>query len=180
MALATWWRNDPLPELPALPQFTANRTTDKALVAQVAQLTEQEVTTRIQTGSEPYIAYLDQTPVAYGWIASQVGEVVEIMLRFSLPPRQLYLWDFATLPEWRGNSIYPHLLQEIVRQHMDRIERFWILYAPGNAASESGIHKAGFQSVLDFSIENASFSGHPLVDDERAKIGADLLQIPLV
>ncbi|WP_151759454.1 GNAT family N-acetyltransferase [Dictyobacter vulcani] len=162
MALATWWQGDPLPELAPLPDFSVGVARDRAALANLAHLTEEEVTRRVRTGSQAYIAYLGRDAVAYGWEATHFGEIVEIGLRFMVPDRQRYLWDFATLPNWRGRGIYPRLLQAIMRQHITNIERFWILYKPDNIISEKGIHKAGFQSILDFSIEAHGFLGHPL------------------
>jgi GNAT superfamily N-acetyltransferase len=179
MALATWWQGDPLPELAPLAQFSARPSTDTSLLARLVQITEVEVQTRIQSGSSAYVAYIDQIPTGYGWVAAKAGEVVEINLHFNLPPRNSYLWDFATLPDWRGKGIYPHLLQSIVRQESHNFDRHWILYAPFNLASRAGIHKAGFQSLLEFNFDNQGFTAQALIESKRLQTAADLLGVSL-
>ena len=179
MALATWWQGDPLPELAPLAQFSAHPSMDIPLLASLVQIDKDEIQARLQSGNVPYIAYIGRVPTGYGWVASRAGEVVEINLHFDLPPRNSYLWDFATLPEWRGKGIYPHLLQSIVRQESATFDRHWILYAPFNLASRAGIHKAGFQSLLEFNFDDHGFSAQPLIASDRLSTAAALLGIPL-
>ncbi len=179
MALATWWHGDPVPVLNPLPQFLAYPSTDIPLLASMIQITEDEVHTRIRAGSIPYIAYVDQVPTAYGWVASRIGEVIEIDLHFALPSRNCYLWDFATLPDWRGKGLYPHLLQSIIKQESVKFDRFWILYSPFNLASRIGVHKAGFQSLLEFNFDNGDIQAQPLINSDRLQTAANLLHISL-
>lgn len=179
MALATWWQGDPLPDLAPLAHFSAHPSTDISLLASLVQVKEDKIRSRIQSGSVPYVAYIDQVAAGYGWVASKAGDVIEINLHFDLPARNSYLWDFATLPEWRGKGIYPHLLQSIVRQESTNFDRHWILYAPFNLPSRAGIHKAGFQSLLEFNFDNGSFTAQPLIASERILPAVTLLGIPL-
>jgi hypothetical protein len=58
-----------------------------------------------------------------------------------------YLWNFVTLPAFRGRGIYPRLLEAIIEAESVEAETFWIAYAPENHASAAGIHKAGFRTV---------------------------------
>ncbi len=151
MPFATWWRGDPLPDLPPQPTFAAERSQDISLIARLTELPESVVATRFQHGHHPYLAVIDEQPAAYGWVATQQGGISELHFSFNVADYAIYLWDFLTLPAWRGRGIYPHLLQEIIRQEQ-MIERFWIGFAPGNDASEHGIRKAGFEVVGDFVI----------------------------
>ncbi len=107
MALGTWWRGDALPDLPPLSSFSIRITEDKQLLSTLNNLSLQEVDNRLQTGNHAYFAFVDETLVAYGWVATQNGGVREIQLSFTLAPQNRYLWDFQTLPEWRGRGIYP-------------------------------------------------------------------------
>ena len=139
----------------------------------------QEVDTRLQNGNHAYLAFLQETPVAYGWVATQSAG--EIGLSFTLPQHNSYLWDFQTLPEWRGRGIYPHFLQEILLQEMNTVERFWILYKPGEIAAEKSIRKAGFLFLGELVLTKGQVSGISLFNrDERARIGADVLNLPVV
>src|SRR6266700_1318481 len=152
MALGTWWHNDPLPKLAPLPQFSARPSTDTRLIAHLTGLFPQEIEQRSQSGNHIYLAYMGHSPAAYGWVAMQEGRVSEIELFFKLSPGDCYLWDFKTLPEWRGRGIYPHLLQQIIIQESQRADRFWIMYKHDNHISERGIRNAGFRIVGDLII----------------------------
>ena len=181
MALGTWWRGDTLPDLPALQSFSAHMSTDTALIAKMNDISVQEVDARMQNGNHAYVAFIKETPVAYGWVATQSAGVREIQLSFTLPPHNSYLWDFQTLPEWRGRSIYPHFLQAILRQEKSLVERFWILYKPGEIAAEKSIRKAGFLFVGELAITEGHVSGFTLFNtSDRAYIGATLLNLPVV
>ena len=181
MSLATWWRGDPLPDLPDLPSFSAARSTDVDLIAQLAEHPRQEIITRFADENRLYLAFSDQTPTAYGWVATREGRASEIHLDFLLASGNYYLWDFKTLPAWRGKTIYPHLLQAILRQEEQNAERFWILFAPQNSASAHGISHAGFQFVGDFILSGDHIQAISLYDrSERALAGAAVLNIPTV
>lgn len=52
-----------------------------------------------------------------------------------------------------GRGIYPRLLQHIVRLEGAEAERFWIIHAPENRASGSGIRKAGFTTSGEISFD---------------------------
>ena len=142
-----WWKGDPLPELEPLPGFHAAATDDDRLITDLAQLDVAEVRRRIERSHRPYVAYLDQQPVAYGWVATTQGAIDELSFTFAIPPRNRYLWDFVTLPAWRGRGIYARLLQTIIRQERVAADRFWIGHTVDNIASCQGILKAGFQQI---------------------------------
>jgi hypothetical protein len=71
--------------------------------------------------------------VAYGWVADAGAAIGELDVAFRLEANDRYLWDFVTLPAWRGRGVYPHLLQAILRA--EEGGRFWIINAPENVAS---------------------------------------------
>jgi GNAT superfamily N-acetyltransferase len=181
MALGTWWSGDSLPNLPTLPSFSILLSTDTQLISELTTLSLPEVEARFQNGNHIYLAFLEQIPVAYGWLADQTGSIDEIHLSFALPPRDCYLWDFLTLPAWRGRGVYPHFLQAIIRQEQVNIDRFWIMYVPGNHVAARSISKAGFIFVGDLIFTNNQISGITLFDtSERAHAGAALLNLPVV
>jgi GNAT superfamily N-acetyltransferase len=182
MALATWWQGDTLPDLRPLPHFSVRPSTDKQLIAQLAQLSIEEVERRFQVGNHLYLAYIDEEPVAYGWLATQHASIDEIQLSFNVTEKNCYLWDFATLLEWRGKSIYQHFLQDLIRQEVPHIERFWIGYVPDNKAAERAITNAGFQSIADISVVNGkALYSIPLPGNSEMKIlaCAEFFQLPI-
>ena len=182
MALATWWSDDPLPPLPPLPTFRAAVMTDIPLLARLAALDPTEVAARIADNHQPYLAWLGAEPTAYGWVAGAGATIGELGVAFTLPRGDRYLWDFATLPDWRGRGIYPHLLQRIVAaESTTGAARLWIIHAPENPASARGIVKAGFAPVGDLSFRASGGAGfHPFSEPIRAGVGAALLGVPLL
>ena len=181
MALGTWWRGDILPSLTTLSSFSIQQSNDREHIAQLNNISLQEFDQRIQNGNRVYLAFIAESLVAYGWVATRSAGVAEIGLAFTLPPQNYYLWDFQTLPEWRGRGIYPHFLQAIIRQEMHLVERFWILFQPGNVAAEHSIQKSGFLFVGELALTEGRVSGFTLFNNsERATIGASILNLPIV
>jgi GNAT superfamily N-acetyltransferase len=178
MALGCWWRGDPLPDLPSLQGFSTLIATDTQLVTHLTGLSQQEIEARFQHGHHAYIAFIEQVPVAYGWVAERTAGVREIQLSFTLSAQNRYLWDFQTFPAWRGRGVYPHFLQTIVRQEM--AERFWILYQPGNTAAVHSIEKAGFHFVGELVLSKGRVCAIELFEGgERAVAGAAFLNLPV-
>jgi hypothetical protein len=181
MALATWWRGDSVPNLSVLTGFRVEASRDEHLIAHINQLAQDEVRRRMHTGHQPFLAYVQSSPVGYGWIATQEASIGELDLRFALPATERYLWDFATLPEWQGYGIYPRLLQCILTQHVPTVERVWIIHAPENSPSGAGMTKAGLLPVGQLSFRSDGGVGLAPFDSlERAQAGAALLGIPLI
>jgi len=179
MALATWWRGDALPHPAPLAGLTIGVNDDANLIARLSDLAVEEIEARLAAGHRCYLAWLDGTPVSYGWVATLSASIGELSLAFDLPDGDRYLWDFVTLPEWRGRGIYPRLLHGIIEHEGGAAERFWIIYAPENAASGIGIAKAGFGSVGDLSFLRNDGVGTVALHPERAKMGARLLGVSL-
>jgi hypothetical protein len=102
-------------------------------------------------------------------------------LAFRLAGSDRYLWDFRTLPQWRGRGFYPKLLQSILRNEGRAEARFWIINAPENLASARGIDKAGFRVVGDLAVAQDGRAGLvPTADPDRASAGAKLLGVPVI
>ena len=98
----------------------------------------------------------------------------------SLQAGSRYLWDFFTVPAWRGNAIYPRLLQAIIA-HEAAAHRFWIGHDRSNIASAHGIAKAGFcEAGAVFRLPGGALamtcSGH----SDRAMAASDQFGIALV
>jgi len=147
IVLHTWRLGDPQPPLPHPLGFAAGPTDDDGLVARLAGLDRATVRARRRAGHRPYVAWLDGTPVAYGWSAGRRASIGEIGVRLALRPGAHYLWDFATLPAWRGRGVYPALLRAIVAHETPEAERFLIGHRASNLTSRRGIEKAGFREL---------------------------------
>lgn len=122
MALATWWASDPLLDLTLLSNFQVRLAADDAQLAAINRITVAEVEQRRRAGHLPYMGYMGGTAVTYGWVATREASIGELKLVFRIPPESRYLWDFATLPDWQGQGLYPRLLQAIVQAEV--AERF--------------------------------------------------------
>ena len=181
MALATWWAGDSLPTLAPLPGFRAKIIADGDAMARLAELDPAEVRARLDGGHWPYVATLDGIPAGYGWVAGAGATIGEMGISFVLPRGDRYLWDFATLPAWRGRGLYPHLLQGIIAVEAAEAARLWIIHAPENRASCRGIARAGFAPVGEISFRADGSVGFRPVDwSARARVGAALLGVPLL
>jgi GNAT superfamily N-acetyltransferase len=182
MSFATFWIEDTFTSIPSLPGFTAGPALDQDELAEINQLGRAEVTDRLTKGHRPYVARMDGQPVAYGWLATREISIGELDINVELPPDDRYLWDFATLPDWQGRGLYPRLLQSILEQEIQNAKRFWIIHAPENLPSGAGMSKAGFEFVGQLSFTPDGKVGLAPYSDstKRARIGADLLQVPII
>jgi GNAT superfamily N-acetyltransferase len=90
------------------------------------------------------------TIAAYGWVTHGVECVGELERLFHLRRDETYLWDFVTLPAWRGKRLYSALLSYIIYQlHREGVPRIWIGAGRQNRPSVRGIANAGFDHVVD-------------------------------
>jgi GNAT superfamily N-acetyltransferase len=89
---------------------------DVAALATPTGLEQREVEARLGAGKRCYGAHVGTAAAAHGWVAAAGAEIGELDVAFRLGSAERYLWDFRTLPAWRGRGLYPNLLQSIVRQ----------------------------------------------------------------
>lgn len=179
MSLSTWWAGDPLPHLQPVVGFWVTAAVGAGEIQAINGLTREEGERRLAFGNRLYVGYLGPAAVTYGWVATQAASIGELRAQFSISDSDRYLWDFATHPAFRGRGLYPRLLQAIMRA--EAAERFWIINAPENIPSASGIRKAGFTPVghLSFSSDGTpALASHGRQD--RGEAGAALLGVPLV
>jgi GNAT superfamily N-acetyltransferase len=153
MALAVKYAGTPLPKLTALSGLVIVELADATAMARLQNKEIHEIAERFNNGHRAYVAFLNGEPSAFGWIAMREAYIGELRAHFKLAHTDCYLWNFVTLPQFRGRGIYPRLLTAILTDE-EWVERFWIAYAPENRASASGILKAGFQPVADLSFDD--------------------------
>ena len=182
MSLATYWIEDPLSSLPALPGFDVMIDFDLHELTGINRISPSEGHARLNDGHLPYVARMDGQPVGYGWVATRTASIGELDLQFEFSSDDRYLWDFATLPDWQGRGLYPRLLQTILEREKGNAKRFWIIHAPENLPSGAGMSKAGFEFVGQLSFTaDGSVGLAPFSDTlDRARCGANLLNVPLI
>ncbi len=151
---------DQQPSLAPIPGLTVRRVTDTALMASLQQRRVEEMDDRFGFGHRAYVAFIDEQPAAFGWLAISGARIGELGIAFDIPVGDGYLWNFVTLPAFRGKGIYPRLLDAIVSIEREEAQRFWVAYAPENKASGTGIAKAGFTEIAELSFDEG---GRPAV-----------------
>jgi GNAT superfamily N-acetyltransferase len=182
MSLSTYWTEDTLSPLPALPGFDVVIDFDLHEHSGINRISQSEGLARLNDGHLPYVARMNGQPVGYGWVATRKASIGELDLDFELPSGDRYLWDFATLPDWQGRGLYPRLLQTILERESKNAKRFWIIHAPENLPSGAGMNKAGFESVGQISFTTDGSVGLAPYSDslDRARKGANLLGVPVI
>jgi len=91
--------------------------------------------------------------VAYGWVSFNEEFIGELNLRIRLLSGEAYIWDCATLPEFRQKHLYSALLAYIVAElRADKFRRVWIGADLENTVSQRGISRAGFVHVADLIV----------------------------
>ena len=155
MPFATRHRDDPRPELTPLPAFEVHHVWDASFMAALQDRPLADIERRMDAGHRAYVAWLHEEPAAWGWVATRSAEIGELAATFTLPAGERYLWNFVTLPAFRGRGIYPRLLEAIMEAESRDAERFWIGYAPENHASGAGIVRAGFSMQAEMSFDAA-------------------------
>ncbi|WP_224996220.1 GNAT family N-acetyltransferase [Cesiribacter sp. SM1] len=149
-------KQDELSPLPTVQGLEIQEVDDPRLMSVLGQISLEEARKRFANEHKAYVAYLHQVPAAFGWMAMGKARIGELNHEFILPLSHRYLWNFRTLPDFRGLGIYPQLLQYIIASEKAHSDCFWIMHAPENNASQRGIRKAGFKLVGKVSVVEGS------------------------
>lgn len=172
----TWWRGDSLPELSAVADLSIESVDESRATEAGIGLDTAEVASRRDRGHRLYLARIASDVVGWGWSARSTASIGELGITIALPPRNRYLWDFVTLPECRGQGIYPHMLQAII-VHEEDVKRFWVGHDFSNVASGRGILRSGFQLVAELYPEDDGFVLAPIDNPERTRLAASILGV---
>jgi ribosomal protein S18 acetylase RimI-like enzyme len=112
-----------------------------------------EMMRRLESGRRCYVAKVEGKLAAYGWVSFEEEMVGELNLRLRLVPGEAYIWDCATLPEFRRNLLYSALLTFINKDlHKEGLCRAWIGANLDNVPSQQGIARAGFHHVANLIV----------------------------
>lgn len=143
----------PLLNLPS--KLRIEETGDVSLLSRIGKISPEDVIVRLANDHLAFVAYMNNEPAGFGWMARSTAKIGELNHTFILPERNRYLWNFRTLEAFRGMGIYPALLQFIIRYESRKADRFWIIHAPENTASSRGIIKAGFNYVGKLTVDES-------------------------
>ena len=176
-----WWRGDTLEPVEASPDLAIEIDPALSVMSSFSDFPKAEIRRRLESGNRAVIGLVGGQLAAIGWSAAGQFEIGELGLDLQLPDGDRYLWDFVTLPEWRGQGIYPALLQSFIVQESG-VQRFWVGHDLDNVASRRGILKAGFQTVGEIYASEDTGPGFVARGNapERAGKAAELLQLPLI
>jgi ribosomal protein S18 acetylase RimI-like enzyme len=113
-----------------------------------------EILKRFENGRRCYAAWVEDEIAAYGWVSLDEEFIGELKLRLKLLEGEAYIWDCATLPEFRQRHLYSALLVHILRElQAEGLCRVWIGADLENIASQRGIARAGFHHIADLVVD---------------------------
>jgi ribosomal protein S18 acetylase RimI-like enzyme len=151
-----------------------------ALLAQAMELdSQEEVLRRLGAGKQCFAGIVDGKIATYGWVTFDKELIGELRLHIQLSQGEAYIWDCATVPEYRGLRLYPALLWYIIEDLWSQgFKRVWIGADNDNVPSQVGMRLCGFCPIADFVLDYALafrafwIRGHPgapaeLVEDAR-------------
>ena len=147
MSLYTFSCSDKFTSVKIPAGLSIEESTDIMLLSRLGNTTFEDVTGRLANENKAFVAFINNKPAAFGWMARDNARIGELNHEFILPAGNRYLWNFRTLEAFRGLGIYPALLQYILQNGDTEANRFWIIHAPENNASLKGIQKGGFEYV---------------------------------
>lgn len=108
-----------------------------------------EVRRRLARGARAFVARVEGRVAAYGWVSVGAECIGELEREISLPPGEAYVWNCATLPEFRRRGLYTAILRHAVAVlGREGCRRIWIGAALSNHPSVRGFVAAGFRPVL--------------------------------
>lgn len=177
--LALRHRSDPLPDFHPIDALSCHREDEAHMLAGLQSRPVEVMERRLAERHHAYVARLDGEPAAFGWVATDQAVIGELDAVIHLPRRHRYLWNFVTLPRYRGRGIYPRLLRAIIEAERAEAEWSWIMYAPENRASGAGIAKAGFTSVAAVAFNESGRGAFRELQSGAGVMVQQLLGLPL-
>jgi len=135
MSLYSLTTTDTLPRIPVAAGLSMEECTNVDLIASMGAISSEEVVKRIANDNVAFVAFINNIPAAFGWMARRKARIGELAHELILPFGNRYLWNFRTMESFRGLGIYPALLQYIIRWETGKADQFWIIHAPENKSS---------------------------------------------
>ena len=105
---------------------------------------------RLRAGSKYYVIDLCGERISSGWLAfNEIFWISEVDMIIDLRnSNTAILYDFETVPDYRGKGWYAKLLHSMIKKN-DTDLKLYIIYALNdNQSSNRGIQKAGFNHIF--------------------------------
>ncbi|MGI8731760.1 MAG: GNAT family N-acetyltransferase [Pyrinomonadaceae bacterium] len=120
--------------------------------------TTQEIRSRVvrapeemRKGRKLHTILVDGRLAGWGWSYRPQGpELIDVtQTKLEFAPNSVSLYDFYTIPEFRGRRLYQALLTEIMRTRFaEGAERAYIMVQDTNVASRKAIERVGFRLAM--------------------------------
>jgi len=133
---------------------------------------------RFARGEQFWTAQHEGKILSYCWATHEPVEIGEIQCIMAPRGDEVYLYDAFTFAEYRGQNLYPALLQQVLDYNRQQgVRRALIFVLSDNTASIRGVQKAGFREFQRVTYQNvlgfARYVYRPLLN---ASAGVDLLR----
>jgi len=105
---------------------------------------------RMERGDSCYIGFSDSVPCHYSWVMHS-GNTMNIFSagkKFNVSDDMAWIFDCRTNDNYRGKSIYPHVINLISNNLISQGKIVFIDTTTDNKASVKGISKAGFTPYI--------------------------------
>jgi GNAT superfamily N-acetyltransferase len=124
---------------------------DLSSLAQAMGLSDaSEARRRLDSGRRCFAGWAGSTIATYGWVSIGDEDVGELERTYRMAAGDAYIWDCATLPNWRGQGLYSALLATInAILGGEGVRRAWIGTNVENAASLKAFARSGFHRVVE-------------------------------
>ncbi len=121
----------------------------EALTIAMGPRDARDIPSRLARRRRCFATWVGNQIASYGWV-SQTDECIGEQERgIALQPHEAYIWDCATLPQFRNQGLYSALLSHIAAALKEEgVRRVWIGSSSRNRASLRGFVSAGFQPAL--------------------------------
>src|SRR5262245_38732811 len=134
---------------------------------------------RFARGEQFWTAQRDGKILSYCWATQEPVEIGEIRCIMSPRGDEVYLYDAFTFAEYRGQNLYPAVLQRMLDySHQQGLRRALIFVLSDNMASIRGVQKAGFREFQRVTYRNIlGFARYAYRPPLNASAGVDLLPV---
>lgn len=120
------------------------------LAAAMGRADRSSVLQRLESGKRCFAGWVAGKIATYCWVSFEREVIGEMEHELRLLKVEAYIWDCATLPNFRRNRLYSALLSDMVRMlAVEGFQRIWIGSNLENKASLLGFEKAGFQPIIE-------------------------------
>ena len=110
---------------------------------------------RFARGEEFWTAQVNTRIASYCWVTREPVEIGEIRCVMSPRADEIYIYDAFTFAEYRGNNLYPALLQCVLDHSRQQGQRRALIFVlSDNKASIRGVQKAGFTEFQRVTYRN--------------------------